>query len=393
MLQSTHIVYLAKLNKMGDKIFLLNDNNTMVEMNESPYDAEYILQKYLADYPELLSGSQINPEEPRRWLLISREFGIKDDPDSSNRWSLDNLFIDQDGILTLVEVKRSTDTRIRREVVGQILDYAANAVAYLTIEEIKQRFKDSHETSHVSKLNEFINSNNEYEINEAQIENFWEKTKTNLKAGKIRMLIIADKIPKELQRIIEFLNGQMAPAEILGVEIKQFTGVDKTKTFVPRVIGMTSIAQAVKGKQSSFIEDWTEVEFMEFMKKKCTNEEIQALEKLVALLKQHASNIKYINSTTPSLRPYFKGDNYFFQIFKYKVQTTIEIQFERILKKQPFTELQLRINLLNQLNKIKGVSIQEDQISKRPNFKLSLLNDEEELKKFQSVIVWYISKL
>ena len=27
---------------------------------------------------------------------------------------------------TLVEVKRSSDTRIRREVVGQMLDYAAN---------------------------------------------------------------------------------------------------------------------------------------------------------------------------------------------------------------------------------------------------------------------------
>jgi hypothetical protein len=31
---------------------------------------------------------------------------------------------------TLVEVKRSDDTRIRREVVGQMLDYAANGVVY-----------------------------------------------------------------------------------------------------------------------------------------------------------------------------------------------------------------------------------------------------------------------
>jgi hypothetical protein len=29
---------------------------------------------------------------------------------------------------TLLEVKRSSDTRIRREVVGQMLDYAANGV-------------------------------------------------------------------------------------------------------------------------------------------------------------------------------------------------------------------------------------------------------------------------
>jgi hypothetical protein len=33
---------------------------------------------------------------------------------------------DQNAVPTLVEVKRSSDTRIRREVVGQMLDYAAN---------------------------------------------------------------------------------------------------------------------------------------------------------------------------------------------------------------------------------------------------------------------------
>jgi hypothetical protein len=38
--------------------------------------------------------------------------------------------LDQDAIPAIVEVKRSTDTRIRREVVGQMLDYAANSVVY-----------------------------------------------------------------------------------------------------------------------------------------------------------------------------------------------------------------------------------------------------------------------
>jgi hypothetical protein len=41
--------------------------------------------------------------------------------------SLDHLFIDHDAVPTLVEVKRSSDTRTRREVVAQMLDYAANA--------------------------------------------------------------------------------------------------------------------------------------------------------------------------------------------------------------------------------------------------------------------------
>jgi hypothetical protein len=58
---------------------------------------------------------------------------VPDSETGGGRWALYRLFIDQDGIFTIVEEKRSTDTRIRREVIGQMQDYAANAVAYWPI--------------------------------------------------------------------------------------------------------------------------------------------------------------------------------------------------------------------------------------------------------------------
>jgi hypothetical protein len=64
---------------------------------------------------------------------------------SGNRWSVDHLFLDQDAVPTIVEVKRSTDTRIRREVVGQMLDYAANAVVYWPVEAIRAEFEANQE--------------------------------------------------------------------------------------------------------------------------------------------------------------------------------------------------------------------------------------------------------
>src|SRR5262249_30776823 len=63
------------------------------------------------------------------------------------RRSLDHLYLDQDAIPTLVEVKRSQDTRIRREVVGQMLDYASNAVVYWPVEEIRKQFEKTCEIS------------------------------------------------------------------------------------------------------------------------------------------------------------------------------------------------------------------------------------------------------
>ena len=122
------------------KIYL-REGDGLVPMAEARYDAEDVLQALLADYPDLLAGDQMRPEEPRRWLLVTREAGIPDRDGGGARWSIDHLFIDQDAVPTLVEVKRSTDTRIRREVVGQMLDYAANVVAYWAGGQLRELFE------------------------------------------------------------------------------------------------------------------------------------------------------------------------------------------------------------------------------------------------------------
>ena len=80
-------------------------------MTETSYVKEDDLQALLADYPDLLPGDQINFEVPRRWILVARELGVPGNEDESGRWSLDHLFLDQDGIPTFVECKRAIDTR------------------------------------------------------------------------------------------------------------------------------------------------------------------------------------------------------------------------------------------------------------------------------------------
>ncbi len=114
-------------------------------MNESGYVTEALLQGYLARHPDLLAGDQIDSTAPRRWLLVAQEAPLASEEDGAGRWSVDHLFLDQDAVPTIVEVKRSTDTRIRREVVGQMLDYAANGVAYWSVDSLRARFEESRE--------------------------------------------------------------------------------------------------------------------------------------------------------------------------------------------------------------------------------------------------------
>ena len=203
-------------------------------MAEEPFALEETLQKLIANHPELLSGEQINPNDPRRWLLIQREQGIADTEDGNYRWALDHLLIDQDAMPTLVETKRSNSTEIRRTIVGQMLDYAAFARRTWKIDDIRRAFEEAEKDAGRNPndaLFELLQPESEPDV-----DDFWQRVETNLRAARMRLLFVADDIPDELAHVVEFLNEQMPGIEVLAVEIKQFLGATG-KTLVPRVIG------------------------------------------------------------------------------------------------------------------------------------------------------------
>ena len=61
---------------MSGRIYLLNEKSDLMAMEEAPYDSEKLLQEMLAKHPDLLAGEQINSDEPRRWLLVTREMAV-----------------------------------------------------------------------------------------------------------------------------------------------------------------------------------------------------------------------------------------------------------------------------------------------------------------------------
>ena len=226
---------------MAEQIYHLNEQRQLAPMGEEPFELEDNLQELVAEYPRLLSGEQMNPDSPRRFILVGREQGIADIIGGSNRWSLDHLLIDQDAIPTLVEAKRSSNSQIRREIVGQMMDYAAHATQTWNVSNIRRVFEERLEAAGQdpdSLLAQLLQTESEPDA-----DAFWQQVETNLRAARLRLLFVADGIPDELTRVVEFLNEQMPGIEVLAVEIKQFKGGTGT-TLVPRVIGRTSEAAA-----------------------------------------------------------------------------------------------------------------------------------------------------
>jgi hypothetical protein len=227
-----------------DAIYLRHGNE-FVAMHERPYEAEAVLQALLADHPEILAGGE-PAGKGHGWVLVKREAGVADAEDSADRWALDHLFLDAAGVPTLVEVKRSSDTRARREVVAQMLDYAANATAFWRVDSLQAWFEAECEglgTDSVAALEAA------FEITDPG--SYWERVQTNLAADRIRLVFVADEIAPELRSIVEFLNRQMTETEVLAIEVKQYVDTEgERQTIVPSLVGQTEAAQAAKGKRS-----------------------------------------------------------------------------------------------------------------------------------------------
>jgi hypothetical protein len=365
---------------MSSGIFVRHGDGTMVELNEQPYDSEDLLQRLLAAHPNLLAGDQINSSEPRRWLLISREVGIAAEEGGPARWSLDHLFLDQDAVPTLVEVKRSSDTRLRREVIGQMLDYAANAIVYWPIETIRTTYQAAHQ-DHEAELANFLQG--------GDVEEFWQKAKTNLQAGRVRMLFVANVISDELRRIVEFLNQQMDPAEVLAVEIRQFAGPE-VQTFIPRVFGQTAAAERKKSTQPREQRHWDEGMFLAELQAQQGEGSAAAAQKILKWAQSRGMRIYWGTGTQDGsfgVQAYHEGGRGRATLATAYTYGSVEIQFQVLKTRREFESDDRRLELLNYLNSV-GFAIPRDAITRRPSISLRDLDNATKLEGLLSSLAW-----
>lgn len=374
---------------MAGKIYLLNNRSELIAMEEAPYDSEKLLQMLLADHPDLLAGEQVDVDHPRRWLLVTREMKVPGEEDGSGQWSLDHLFLDQDAIPTLVEVKRSNNTGIRRKVVGQMLDYAANAVAYWPVDDIKAKFERRCETIGEDPDEALA----EHLGNDEAVGEFWQQVKTNLQAGRIRMVFVADEIPAELRRIVEFMNEQMDPAEVIAIEIRQFIS-GGMKTLVPRVLGQTESARTKKGTASTGSKTWDEATFMKVLCETKGKDAKTAAKALLVWITPRVTHVSWSRSKKyGGFFPTIVSGGGKYQLFKVSIAGKLVIGFDWLKKKAPFTDEALRRELLNRISQALNTHFDEESIGNRVRVPVEKLADSANQEEFKLAIDWMIDKI
>ena len=233
---------------MRGVVYLVNDDQ-LVAMERTLYDAEAVLQGLLARDARLLGGAASGEASMRRWVHIQNELPVRGA--SGQQWSADNIFIDDEAVPTVVEVKRSTNTQLRREVVGQLLEYVTNLRAGTSADDLRSRFEDAaraRDEDPEAALQHGLRIT-------MSADEYWAAVGENLARGRIRGFVVADEIPEELRRIIEYLNDQLGDSRFLALEVPQFSASIGVTTLVPQIVA-GSLEPPVKQESARASGQW-----------------------------------------------------------------------------------------------------------------------------------------
>jgi len=377
------------------RMHVLTGDGQWIPMADTPYDSEDYLQKLLATHPELMPGELFDASDPRRWLLLTREAGIHlaTDP-SASRWSMDHLFVDQEAVPTLVEVKRSSDTRSRREVVAQMLDYASNlwvwgpgqARSCLDSRCVKDGLNPD------TELEAFLGPQVDAGL-------FWNQVDANITAGRLRLVFVADRIGPELRQIIEFLNSQFARAEVVAVEVRQWRG-EGVDTLVSEVIGRTAAADALhKGSQAA--RHVTREEFLAALRARCTSQDADGVEALISWCETNDGWVTFgTGMAWPACYLNWRSENPIWALIPtvpnqggpsaQPRQGYVYVPFDVLAVRTPFDDATLRDEFRERLEAIDGITF---STKTRPSFPMGVLANPARRQQVFDVLAWFVSQL
>lgn len=179
-------------------------------MASASFASEFRLQGLIAADPTIIPASACASPEPRRWLLVQREARIHNPAAPNAPWHVDILLIDQDAVLTLVEVKLAPQgTSARRQNLGQLIDYVAGARATWNARTLASAYAtiSAGDPLHLTRHTPFAP------------HEFWQRAEKNLKASRLRIIYAANQPPAETVTAIELLNAQLRTIEVYAVRI------------------------------------------------------------------------------------------------------------------------------------------------------------------------------
>jgi len=199
----------------------------VVSLKEEPFLGEARLQRLLEENPELIALDEVDSSAT---LLIPIGSEV-----SLGGQALDLLFIDAAGRLTAVEAKLRKNSQVRREVVGQTLEYISylstwtiddverQAASYFSSESTPARFRDI-------SLHSAMCSSMGADDSNARPDEDDVRARVADKLGRkdLCAIIAVDRVVDPLRRIVTFLN-RVSSVSVLLLEVLEYRAPDGTR--------------------------------------------------------------------------------------------------------------------------------------------------------------------
>jgi hypothetical protein len=193
-------------------------------VTSKPYDLELVLQENIKSLPELIPIEDAIGD-PVGLLTIGMEV-------SAGSGAIDLLLLSSDGVVTIVETKLARNPESRREVVGQVLEYAA-FVSEWGLEDIRRianRFLDGRFDA---ELKDFLGADAE---DTSTVNEYLNGLDENLKAGRLRLIVATDRLLETVRKTITFVNRN-SNFEIYMLQVTCYEEEDGTRIYVPALHG------------------------------------------------------------------------------------------------------------------------------------------------------------
>ena len=182
------------------KAIFLNDSHTeslsQVSLTSRDGFNEAWLQKTLYENPDLLNPLEIQDLDPI--IPIARELTLQG---SSSKVFLDIFGVRTSGTPVLIECKLWRNPQARREVIGQILEYAA-LLMQLTYSDLEALLKST-KAIQSKGLYSHLAEDNDGLVSEST---FVDKMSECLSKGKFDLIIAGDGIRSDVQSVVEMLE-------------------------------------------------------------------------------------------------------------------------------------------------------------------------------------------
>jgi hypothetical protein len=198
------------------------------------------------------------------------------------------------------------------------------------------------------------------------------------------LLFVADEIPKELKRIVEFLNEKMEDVEVLAVEVRQYKG-ESIQTLVPRVFGQTLQSENKKSSEKTRL--WDKESVVKELEKKGLQLESKITKNIIDWIEKEKIPNKYGKGASNGncIIGAITREGRFISIFSINTSSHIYVQFDWLRKIAPYNDDNKRKELVSILNVKLGSSIPIDSINSWPTFYISNLNTPEKMSAFQQI--------